>query len=89
MCNEPSSWFNQNSEEDEPETLVREDISLRVPIDGRRSGRHGDGDLKERQQTTNDAKAAGAHFCCFFLFLVFFTTSNSSKGQRPVFSLMH
>jgi hypothetical protein len=54
-------------------TLVREDVSLRVPIDGRRSSsRHdGQGDLKESQQSEPEASSRVHSLVVFFFFFFF------------------
>jgi hypothetical protein len=50
---------------------VREDVALRVPIDGRwSSSRHGEGDLKESQQT--EPEASRVHFLVVISRLVYF-----------------
>lgn len=49
---------------------MREDVSLRVPIDGRRSSSHhdGQGDLKESQQSEPEASSR-VHSLVVFFFL--------------------
>ncbi len=94
MCNERLYYRKYHLWDMKKKTLVREDVSLRVPIDGRRSSsRHdGQGDLKESQQSEPEASSR-VHSLVFFFFslllvlFLFFSplaelTTNKKKKKR-------